>query len=285
MPCNKPNHILLQECGKKLTKEGNTPFTRGQLMDCVHGKHPDKKKGSLNPMIQGMTVNLKGGAPGGRGKNVFHSVGYGLFELYDPKKHGSVSDIASVAQTDEEVIEPSIDKRIEEFPPSVKPEATEGEIRDLLMGILYHRIGRERSWQGSNKTASFDLRDEFKGYRCFAERPLSYALPGIKIGHVFDILISNEEKGKHVGIEIKHRSAVTDQFKCRSYDMIHIKKSYGGSLLGIMVYVKSTTGISVKRAASICYSFDHFFGISSESRHTPTAWNELIWVIEKFLTL
>ncbi len=167
----------------------------------------------------------------------------------------------------------------------METKATEhDEIRDLLMQVLYRRIGKKGSWQGSGKTASFELRDEFKGYKCFAERTLSYALPaGIKMDHASDILISNEEKKRYISIEIKPRSAVTDQFKCRSYDMIHLKKSYGNNLLGIMVYVKSTTGISVERAKAICYSFDHFFVIPSESRYTPTAWDELISVVEEFL--
>lgn len=92
MPRNEPNWILLKECGEELTREGKVPFRRKQLIDCVQEKHPDRGKNSLNPMIQGMTVNLKGGAPGGIGKNVFYSVGHGLFELYDPKKHGRISD-------------------------------------------------------------------------------------------------------------------------------------------------------------------------------------------------
>ncbi|RLF63626.1 MAG: hypothetical protein DRN33_03755 [Thermoplasmata archaeon] len=87
MSCNKPNWILLKECAEELTKAGKTPFTRKQLIECIHEKYPERGKSSLNPMIQGMTVNRKGGAPGGIGKNVFYSVGRGLFELYDPKKH------------------------------------------------------------------------------------------------------------------------------------------------------------------------------------------------------
>jgi len=67
--------------------------------------------------------------------------------------------------------------------------------------------------------------------------------------------------------------------------MIHLRKSYEDNLLGIMVYVKSMTGISVEHAKSICYSFDHFFGIPYESRHTPTAWDELISVVVEFLRL
>jgi hypothetical protein len=88
MTCNKPIWILLKECAEKLTREGRTPFTRTQLIDCVHEKHPDKGEGSLHPIIQGITVNLKGGAQGGTGKNVLFSVARGRFVLYDQKKHG-----------------------------------------------------------------------------------------------------------------------------------------------------------------------------------------------------
>jgi len=286
MAVHKQNWILLRECGEGLTRKGMAPFTRRQLIDCVHEKYPDRVEGSLNPMIQGMTVNLRDGAPGGIGKNVFYRVGRGLFELYDPKKHNSISDTAVPAKTEGEATEPSAHERIEETPPLAETKSTEDEIRDLLMQVLYGRVGREGSWEGSGKTASFDLKDEFKGYKCFAELPLSYTLPtGIRIDHTSDILIRNEEKGRYVSIEIKHRSAVTDQFKARSYDVIHFKKSYEDNLLGIMVYVKSTTGLSMKHAKSICYSFDHFFGIPSESRYTPTSWDGLISTVVEFLGL
>lgn len=103
MPCNKPNWILLKECGEKLATEGETPFSRRQLINCVHEIHPERGKSSLNPMIQGMTVNLKGGAPGGVGKNIFYSVGRGLFELYDPGKHGATSKSTAVSVAKEEL--------------------------------------------------------------------------------------------------------------------------------------------------------------------------------------
>jgi len=82
---DKPNWIVLKECGEELTKKGITPFTRQDLIKCVQSKYPDRGKDSLNPMIQGMTVNLKGGAPGGEGKKVFFRVKRGLFKLYDEK--------------------------------------------------------------------------------------------------------------------------------------------------------------------------------------------------------
>ncbi|MFZ2455390.1 MAG: hypothetical protein WAX07_02830 [Candidatus Altiarchaeia archaeon] len=83
----KRNLDLLNEYAQKLTKEGKTPFTREQLIEEVHKKYPGIKKDSLNPMIQGMTINLKGGAPGGVETNVFYRVKRGFFELYDSNKH------------------------------------------------------------------------------------------------------------------------------------------------------------------------------------------------------
>ncbi len=86
-----PNWFLLRECGEKLTREGKSPFTRKQLIDCVHEKHPERKESALHPMIQGMTVNARGGAPGGIGKNMFYRVSRGQYVLYDPKKHGQIT--------------------------------------------------------------------------------------------------------------------------------------------------------------------------------------------------
>lgn len=40
----EPNWILLKECGEKLTREGKAPFTRKQLIDCVHKKDPDSEE-------------------------------------------------------------------------------------------------------------------------------------------------------------------------------------------------------------------------------------------------
>ncbi len=97
-----------------MTREGRSPFTRRQLIDCVRKKHPDRGESSLNPMIQGMTVNLKGGAPGGIDKDVFYSVGRGLFELYDSKKHDRISNIPLTVKTEEKANESAIHEKIKE---------------------------------------------------------------------------------------------------------------------------------------------------------------------------
>ncbi len=83
----EPLWIVLREAGQFLTNQNQVPFTRQDLISYARNKYPEMKVDSLNPMIQGMTVNLKGGAPGGLDKNIFFSVGEGLFELYNHQIH------------------------------------------------------------------------------------------------------------------------------------------------------------------------------------------------------
>ena len=72
---------LVQLCAQELTKNGIMPFTRGDLIQCVQRKNPVYEADSINPIIQGITDNLRGGAPGAVGKDILHSVGRGLFVL------------------------------------------------------------------------------------------------------------------------------------------------------------------------------------------------------------
>ncbi len=284
MKNNKPNWILLKECGEELTKRNVTPFSRSDLIDCVQKKDPTRKESSLHPMIQGITPNLKGGAPGGIGKKVFFSVRRGKFVLYDKKK-----DISNIEGSKEDTFleHPTIilnNDIQEENEFSLNKKTTEDEIRDLVMSNLYPRIGNDSTWQGSGKKAQFDLKTDFSGFKCSAEKSLKYNLPsGKEISHKNDILIHNKEKGKYISIEIKHRSAVTDQFKCRSYDMLHLKKKYQNELLGIMIFVKSSSGISIEHAKELCYSFDLFYGIKEQEKHNPVVWDKITLGMTNFL--
>ena len=83
MSCGIPIWQLLKECAEKLTKEGKVPFSRRNLIDCIKKTHPDIKEMSINPIIQGITVNAKGGAPGSVGKKILFRVERGRFILYD----------------------------------------------------------------------------------------------------------------------------------------------------------------------------------------------------------
>lgn len=88
MDSDVPHWQLLGACARKLTAEGRTPFTRQDLIACVRQTRPDANPDSLNPMIQGITVNAKGGAPGGKGKRILWRVGYGRYELYQGQDGG-----------------------------------------------------------------------------------------------------------------------------------------------------------------------------------------------------
>lgn len=59
---------LLRVSAKELTRIGQTPFTRGDLISSVQLERPDCPDNSINPIIQGITDNLRGGAPGAVGK-------------------------------------------------------------------------------------------------------------------------------------------------------------------------------------------------------------------------
>jgi hypothetical protein len=86
--------MLVEECAKELTENGNTPFTRIDLIRGVQRKNPSYGPNSIRPIIQGLTDNLKGGAPGAVGKNILHSVGRGLFVLSDKSQINSKSPVS-----------------------------------------------------------------------------------------------------------------------------------------------------------------------------------------------
>jgi hypothetical protein len=272
----KPNWHVLKECAEELTKRGTVPFTRKQLIDCVQSKYPDRGESSLNPMIQGITVNLKGGAPGGIGKKILVSISRGLFKLYSGREDMQAKTYTKPEERSDEIYQ---------RPTSVKGiGTTEDKIRDEVMKTLFYNLGEQGTWEGDGKSARFKLKSEFGNVECGAEKSLDYKLPdGGALSHASDILITDISKERYISIEIKHKSAVTDQFKCRSYDMIHMKNTYGSKLLGIMLFVKTTQGISIEQAEKICYPFDYFFGIPSSLRDIPTVWDKLISAIGDFL--
>ena len=71
---------LIMECAQELTREGNVPFSRQDIIYRIRKIRPDAKPNVINPIIQGLTDNLKGGVPCAGG-HVLHSVGRGQFKL------------------------------------------------------------------------------------------------------------------------------------------------------------------------------------------------------------
>ncbi|MBM3157908.1 MAG: hypothetical protein FJ004_11585 [Chloroflexi bacterium] len=163
----------------------------------------------------------------------------------------------------------------------------EEDVRDKVMRILFDNFGERNTWEGEGKFTRFKLRSEFGASECKAEHAINYKLPnGSTLSHESDIFIGEESLGKCVSLEIKHESAVTDQFKARCYDIIHMRNTYGKSLLTIMLFVKvPSKGISIENAREICYAFDHLFGIPLTSLDNQKEWSKLTSIIGGFLRL
>ena len=96
---------------------------------------------------------------------------------------------------------------------------------------------------------------------------------------------------RYVAIEIKFMSSVTDQFKARSYDMMHLKQEFSGRVSGIMVYVHAPgSGISIERARLISYAFDHFFGFNFDelfaegNKEIADSFLPIIQTVRKFIS-
>ena len=230
----KPIWQLVQDCARELTRNGHLPFTRKDLISCVKKHDPGCSENSINPVIQGLTHNLKGGAPVADGKHVLYSVGRGQFVLYSKR-----NDFGGEVKTDVTVMTSKPQKTCL----SVFFPETENELRDHILGFLKEEL--PGSVIGS----------------IVPEGQLSYTLPGgVSISHASDILITTSQ-GKLISIELKFKSAVTDQFKCRAYDAIHIKREYGDKISNVMIFVKSKSGVSIKQARILSYPFDIFIGL------------------------
>jgi len=100
-PQNLPNWKLIEMAAKSLAaRSPDGTFTRKQLIDYINNVllkgYPPRKVDSLNPMIQAVTANAPGGAPGGIGKNILYRVGRGRYRLFDPKTDRAIPEKAGV---------------------------------------------------------------------------------------------------------------------------------------------------------------------------------------------
>lgn len=256
----QPLWQLLEQCARALTEAGNSPFSRGDLIECVKQRAPEAKPGSLNPIIQGITDNLQGGAPGATGKDILHSVGRGKFVL----RSESTDDRAKSSRGDHGTSQHRKGKGSTAVWSHVMPEKEEG-LRDEIVKLLRPRLSDA-------------------GCVVEAEGTVTYRLPdGTMLGHASDILISRQGVEKQVSIELKYKSAVTDQFKCRSYDAAHMKEQHGEAILTIMVFARAGSGISIERARSICHPFDRFYGDNAPRFLDAGGIDDLVADIRKFL--
>ncbi len=104
--------------------------------------------------------------------------------------------------------------------------------------------------------------------------------PECSLSHKSDMMLDVHTSGPLftpvLNVEIKFRSSVTDAFKARAYDQIHLKKAYP-FLVGILVYIKPRRGgISFEQAKNISYPFDAFVFINEGKVEEREEWDTLL---------
>ena len=152
-------------------------------------------------------------------------------------------------------------------------ESYEDSLRNFLASVLYARVGEPGTMTGEGKTARFGIKESLGGGTCTVEGSLEYVLPsGQRISHKNDILFSLPG-GRYLAIELKWVSNVSDQFKARAYDMLHLKQTLGSKLCGMMIYLRTGSGgLSADRARDFCYPFDQFIALEYQDPQNPAIW-------------
>lgn len=160
-------------------------------------------------------------------------------------------------------------------------ESYEDSLRNFLVSVLYARVGEPGTMTGESKTARFKIKESLGGGTCTAEGSLEYVLPsGQRISHKNDILFSLPGES-YLAIELKWVSSVSDQFKARAYDMLHMKQALGSRLCGMMIYLRTGSGgLSADRARDFCYPFDQFIALEHQDPQNPTIWLPILDRIE-----
>lgn len=79
MSGSDPHWQYVQKAALRLEARGIRPFRLEELIREVHQTHPEIGRTSIQPLVQGMTVNA-GKGPQGRGGKFFTRVGHGLYE-------------------------------------------------------------------------------------------------------------------------------------------------------------------------------------------------------------
>lgn len=125
----QPIWKLVQLCAQELTETGITSFRRGDIIRYVQRYNPQCGADSINPIIQGLTDNLRGGAPGAVGKNILHSVARGRFVLKEGTSQGEIP-----SQTEVKTKKDSSKGKVELQ--SISPDGVEMQLGDYT----FHHI-------------------------------------------------------------------------------------------------------------------------------------------------
>jgi len=152
-------------------------------------------------------------------------------------------------------------------------EKSEKEIVKKIISIFHELVEEKSALKKSYIDPNFDFMLSGRKYHCKTEEPLKYALPnGYTLEHKTDIFIGEggdyskylppNPDHKFVLIEVKYKSARTDSFKSRSYDMMHLRTTFP-KCLGVLMYIRELD-ITPEHAKNIGYPYHKFFSCSTK---------------------
>jgi hypothetical protein len=81
----RPAYELVAEAAKSLTARGNSPFKLSTLIAAVQRIDPGRHRESIQPTIQGMTINAGKGPASPIGRPLVR-VDHGYYELVSPER-------------------------------------------------------------------------------------------------------------------------------------------------------------------------------------------------------
>lgn len=134
----------------------------------------------------------------------------------------------------------------------------EDSLQEMLLRALSARLGEATIEEGCRL---FAVTDGCGGGKCEREGLLNYDVgpANATMSHRTDILLTRAD-GRVIAVEVKV-GTITDAFKSRGYDMLHLKQHCGNRLSSVLVYAHLPgSGIRIEQAKRICYMFDRVVG-------------------------
>lgn len=161
-------------------------------------------------------------------------------------------------------------------------------MRDWIFARVHRHFSAKTGINEGPSGRQFQLILFERGFVLEKEGRLTYAAEGQTgaktLSHKSDLLLSVFDKKMRLSpvfnVEVKYRSCVSDAFKARAYDQIHLKQTYP-HLVGLLIFVKPHTGgVSIERARLISYPFDAFWTVAEVDLSREEIWSPLFELFE-----
>ncbi len=129
---------LIVEVAEDLTRRGQTPFEMRTLIREVQRLDPSRDRGSIQPIVQGLTVNAGTGPPSRGGKPLLR-VAHGLYALR-PEEHEVEGEVAADEPVELQTDEPRLVSGLNTTRLGAALNAVSAEMESLIDDGLEHLL-------------------------------------------------------------------------------------------------------------------------------------------------